>query len=243
MPGIKSYCKEFFLKECVMKKWIFVLIFMVMPQCCSAAIIADSLDDWSVTGTQGQNSWLYGYYNLTADGDGMYQPEDFVPYLNDVTGVISATNQWDGNVWRMAENPPPFSYVGPGNIHPDGTDTSSEELWPIRRWVSTIDGSVRITTHLHAVNLSGSGTSNILYINGTKIHSYATDSLTGVTMYFDTDLHVGDVVDLALTPEGVDGLRNGTSDGSYNRLTIPEPTTLLLLGGGSLALLRRRRKV
>lgn len=225
-----------------MKKWILVLIFMMMSQYCSAAIIADSLNDFSPTGTQGQNNWMYGYYNFTKDADATYQTADFIPFLNDVTGVISATNNWDGNIWRMAADPPPSSYMGPGSIHPDGTDASSEEIWPIRRWISTAGGPVTITTHLHAEDTSGSGTTNILFVNGTEIHSYATNSTTGVTMHFDTTLSPGDIVDLALTPEGIDDLRNAAGDASYNRMTIPEPTTLLLLTAGTIPLLRRRRK-
>src|SRR5262249_16839337 len=43
--------------------------------------IAFSISDWSVSGTQGEKNWHYGYYNLTQDqntGDGVYQAEDFI---------------------------------------------------------------------------------------------------------------------------------------------------------------------
>ena len=55
-------------------------------QAQEVTIIADSYDDWSFDGTQGENNWLNGYYNLTVDedeGDGTYQPEDFISFLND----------------------------------------------------------------------------------------------------------------------------------------------------------------
>jgi hypothetical protein len=53
----------------------------------SGTIVADSFDDWSVTGTQGEKSWYNGYYNLTADGDATYQATDFRPFLNDGSNV------------------------------------------------------------------------------------------------------------------------------------------------------------
>ena len=48
-------------------------------------VIADSADDWSSEGTQGENNWFNGYYNFTDDefnGDGVYQAEDFIEFEN-----------------------------------------------------------------------------------------------------------------------------------------------------------------
>ena len=71
-----------------------------------AATVADSVDEWSLDGMQGENGWFYGYYNLTLDqeeGDGDYQFEDFIPFLNDGTLEVweDNLNQWDGGGWRL----------------------------------------------------------------------------------------------------------------------------------------------
>ena len=69
-----------------------------------AETIADSADDWSFEGIQGENGWFNGYYNVTLDeldGDGIYQASDFTAFLNDDSGEIyeDGENHWNGNGW------------------------------------------------------------------------------------------------------------------------------------------------
>ena len=78
------------------------------------AQIADSIADWSASGTQGENGWTYGYYDLTADGapnEGAYDhTTDFIPFLNDGTGVPETNptevNHWNGAAYDFEGNPP-----------------------------------------------------------------------------------------------------------------------------------------
>src|SRR5688572_8192851 len=42
----------------------------VTPGVYNASVIADSQAEFSGTGQQGENSWLNGYYDKTADADG-----------------------------------------------------------------------------------------------------------------------------------------------------------------------------
>ena len=79
---------------------------VVLNSAAQGAIFANSADDWSTTGTQGENGWINGYYNLTLDeeeGDGEYQLDDFIPFLNDGSLEVweDNENQWDGTVWRL----------------------------------------------------------------------------------------------------------------------------------------------
>ena len=43
-----------------------------------AEIVADSFDDWSFDGIQGDLDWYNGYYNLTQDADRIFQADDFI---------------------------------------------------------------------------------------------------------------------------------------------------------------------
>ena len=111
-------------------------------------VLADSMGGWSVTGTQGDNGWLYGYYDVKVDvetGDGVYAADEFTEFLNDGSNTIvsddtigawkDAVNHWDGNAWDMQINywdpdpavtgdeygHGPWTGIGCSTTHPAGT--------------------------------------------------------------------------------------------------------------------------
>ena len=43
-----------------------IVLAFVASGSLQAATIADSFDQWSLTGTQGENDWFYGWRNFTA---------------------------------------------------------------------------------------------------------------------------------------------------------------------------------
>src|SRR5688572_30361827 len=49
----------------------------VKPGAFDTTVIADSRGEFSGTGRQGENSWLNGWYDKTADPDATYQANDF----------------------------------------------------------------------------------------------------------------------------------------------------------------------
>ena len=59
----------------------------------TAQTIADSVADWSTSGTQGQNGWFSGYYNLTRDGDRSYDTDDLI--------LFSRAQHWTGSQWDL----------------------------------------------------------------------------------------------------------------------------------------------
>ena len=58
----------------------------------SAAVIADSVADWSTTGTQGEDGWRNGYYNYTTDANHAYQTGDFIQF---------DSQYWTGTQWDL----------------------------------------------------------------------------------------------------------------------------------------------
>ncbi|MGQ9590282.1 MAG: thrombospondin type 3 repeat-containing protein [Planctomycetota bacterium] len=195
--------------------------------------LADSVDDWSFAGAQGQNGWYYGAYDFTSDPDGTYAAADFQQFVNDGSGVITyPTNQWDGWAWRLVADPGssggPWTYIAREDLHPNGANsTPGVELWSIRRWVSNYAGTVTAiwnTRKQEGAAGCHTGVTGRLFLNGVEVDSAATNTATGVTRALIGAINVGDVIDLALDPTGL-GATDGTNDndwcdGSYNRLTV-----------------------
>ena len=206
--GVVLFCSFLFLTSA---------LFAAQP-----AIIADSFDDWSTTGTQGENNWHNGYYNLTLDDDGVYEPDDFIEFDN--------ATDWNGTGWALPRDPNsgPWTSISQEGTHPNGTNSfPNEEHWTIRRWVSTVtDDSVALVWHMRKTNTNAgsNGVTGILFINGTEVDRASIEGTDGVgiTRTVVVGISQGDNIDLALTPEGPDGGRGDGSDGSANRLTIYE---------------------
>ena len=179
----------------------------------SAQDVADSVSEWSNSGVQGTNGWSYGYYNLTADGNGTYQSGDFTPF---------APAEWDGASWRLSTDPGatggPWTIIQQEDTHPNGTNsTPGDEHWTIRRWQSDHTGAVAINWHMRKVNPNGDGVRGYVFVNGTEVDSRAIagGDTTGFEETVVVNLSSGDLVDLALSPSGSDG-----ADGSANWMRI-----------------------
>jgi hypothetical protein len=194
--------------------------------------IADSLADWSTTGTQGEKNWYYGYYSLTDDqtnGDGVYSVDDFSEFFNDGTNVVDGTpgaisvNQWNGTFWDLnSGGNNPWTELGAENLHPNGINFADEH-WPIRRWVSDgVHAGAAIRWHTRKVNLNGAGVTGVLFVNGEQkdIMAIEGNDGAGVTRLVPINLKAGDIIELALTPVGPSGDTTDGADGSANRLEI-----------------------
>ncbi len=191
--------------------------------------LANSFTDWSVTGTAGENDWFYGYRNFTADGGGAYDfGAHFIPFFNDGSGVISPTNQWTGDHYRLEANPGgtggPWTELFQENTHPNGTNSQPlEEHWTIRRWVANTVGSpteLALEWQMRKTNTGGGdGVGGFLYVNGVQLDTATIGGTDGVGVLRTavTTINPGDVIDLALTPNLLDG-----ADGSAFRLRITD---------------------
>lgn len=205
-----------------------------------ADTIADSLSDWSATGTQGDSGWTTGYRNFTADGGGDYATSQFIPF--------DLGTHWDGSQWRLSTDPGatggPWTLAAAEEAHPNGTNsTPGEEHWVVRRWVATTTtpSDLELRSHIRKNNVNcGDGTSVNLYHNGSLLNSIAINGNdgVGVTDSVYTTVNPGDTIDLAMTPVGPDTGRTDGCDGTAFRLTVtddppPEPPVPPLADSGA----------
>ncbi len=222
----------------------------VLPGHVGADEIANSFDDWSPDGVQGENNWTHGWYNFTLDdeeGDGEYSVEEFIPFLNDESFEVTpdGLSHWDGVQWRLYRDGEdfggglaqtgPWTRVGEGNNpdfgHPNGANSAAptevddalpEEHWVIRRWESNFTGSVEVTTSLAAQNANcGNGTTTHLFHNGMLVDTLESENDPDpVENTVALNIAAGDFLDYALTPVGPDGERGDSCDGSFYNMSV-----------------------
>ncbi|HUT30769.1 MAG TPA: DNRLRE domain-containing protein [Sedimentisphaerales bacterium] len=163
--------------------------------------IADSVDEFS--GTQGQDSWYYGYYdgnsavpysNLDFKELAQYGPHPDTPPQWYIDHSLYWTSLW---------------YEGghPHGLNHDTDQYVSAEHWAVRRWVSEVTGPIRITGNLAKIDETcGDGVIGYIIIDGQEFwsHDVAYNDTVGVNYSIDVDLNVGSLVDFAIAPDGTD---------------------------------------
>lgn len=225
-----------------------LLLAILLPSVVRAAVIANSQTEFS--GAQGQNNWHYGYYNKTGDGNSTYDAAtDFIQFLADGTTTLSATNFWNGSVWDWPVNGnPPWTTLNATGGHPNGSNHPSPAQpedddihWVIRRYISEVDGYIKISGSTATTSASGDGTNERLYIDGALVMTKFNDGTT--TPYvLETTVSSGSVIDFIIEPGAAN---NDGNDGSTFTaiIEVPEPGAFaLLLPALSLFARRPRRR-
>jgi len=189
------------------------------------SVVADSVADWTLSGTQGENNWYYGYYNRTADAGGVYATNDFTPFPRGA-GPFSSVNFWTGTMWDWFNGNPPWDEIGQQNMHPNGTNNPAAgaggEHWVIRRWVSEVGGSITVNWTVRKTNPAGGGVTGRLFHNGVQQDAATiggTDTVGANRNVTITNVHIGDFIDLALDPTGASDGGDG-SDGSAMTMVV-----------------------
>jgi len=152
--------------------------------------VARSMDQFSQT--QGENGWYYGFWDITDDADGVYEPSEF---------VLGATFEglWRPTNWKPDPDPDfTWAYLAPWGGHPGSFPLVRAS---IRRWVSTVEGdAIARVTHAKSDTSGGDGTRAILVVDGVLLLSrdVAGDDGVGFTEDVPITLEVGSTVDLLL---------------------------------------------
>ena len=238
------------LEDCVFSAFVVLLLDATeSTTLADEGVLANSVQQFS--NVQGQDDWWYGYYDRSADANGIYdEATDFalmLYYRSDLLDPMvhqGADGRFPIIIRTKAALTGGALWANGG--HPNATNTNLE-LWPIRRWVSNYEGEVNLTGNLAHLNLSylGNGLRGRLFVDGTEIwtnHVNPTDSV-GIDYSLQVPIHVGSHVDLAVDPEGDD-----IGDWAKFQVAItsvPEPSTLAFLGASAISLLAyvwRRQK-
>jgi hypothetical protein len=190
--------------------------------------LANSVSEFS--GTQGSNNWYYGYYNKTADADGVYQTTNFALFPRN-PGAWSATNYWTGTIWNWFAGDPPWTEISDTGGHPNGINTGVQH-WAIRRWVAERDGTMIVHFRLAKSNVNGgNGVTGRIFHNGVEKFSRTiafNDAGTLTNDVIVTAVFVGDFIDIALDPTGTDGNPDDGADGSIFTAVIDQEPGLTL---------------
>ncbi|NWG76593.1 MAG: hypothetical protein HXY24_18660, partial [Rubrivivax sp.] len=166
-----------------------------------AHLIADSIRDFSTT--QGSNGWFYGGWNRTANGAGGYQVSEFNP-LPSFGSTLFATPAWVLSndlqiaVWQTAQRPHAV------NTNACCTNQASgPELWPVRRWISSVSGPVTISGHLAKWDSAGGdGVVGQVRVDGTNLWSAFLEgtNVFGTNFSLAANVSVGSFVDFLVSP-------------------------------------------
>lgn len=184
----------------------------VAPQMASAAssglaptVLADSVRDYS--GVQGQGGWHYGYYVSPFSSDTFTEMTQFVvnPY-------------GDGrNVW-LEDRTQYWTQLWDSGGHPEGAVTSGGrvpvEQWAVRRWVSSVAGTVTFAGTLSKVvgQTGGDGIIGRIFVDGTKVYEQfiAGGDAAGMSYALSATVATGSLVDFAIAPGPSDNVDSTT---------------------------------
>ena len=138
-------------RRCTMVLGVASLVFAITGS-VKAELLADSVSDFS--GTQGANSWYYGYYA------GALTPATFTLFPTfDPNFATNEGNSYDGGPggWYLQWGPGGYwTSLWPNGGHPNGTDGNQGrapvEQWAVRRWVSDVSGEITISGLMASLN-------------------------------------------------------------------------------------------
>lgn len=148
-------------------------------------IVARSVEDFS--GTQGSRGWHYGYVAPATSAA-------FQPML-----------EFDGSIWHV-QSGTYWTRITQEGGHPHGVNTSSGRVpvdhWAVRRWVSTISGSITISGQVANLDANGNGVAARVVIDGATLWSEVVNGVAspGSPYTVQASVSVGSTVDFVIDP-------------------------------------------
>lgn len=212
-----------------------------------AFVIANSQAEFS--GVQGSKGWYNGFIIHNPEGGTVdYDPNQaFIPFVGGAGQGAwdGSAQQWTGDSWDLnTAGEAPWTFQGALDVHPNGTNNPvtiggiadpTQEQWVVRRWVAAelaAPTNATVIWQVRKTNLNNDGVTGLLFINGILADSEALPGNgTGAVRRYRAALKPTDIVDLAVSPAGQNGLREDWSDGSQSWFWIdtrPAPASILI---------------
>ncbi len=120
---------------------------------------------------------------------GAYDPSrDFHP-LSPLENAWS--DYWGDPRWR-------YLAIAADKMHP--AVAGSDQILPVRRWIATTGGTVRISGELAIGPSRGDGTHAMIVVDGQSVGSWALQPGTNEHYALTASVKTGSTVDLVLTP-------------------------------------------
>ncbi len=213
--------------KAVKKVLLAVLAASALGTAHADTLVADSVADFS--GTQGLNSWFYGYENGSLS--------------NYTAGGFTQFSYFDGIAWHASSTfNPPWTQLWATGGHPN-TWNGLQQL-AVRRWVSETTGAVTITGTLADTHPGGNGVAGSIYVDGSLVWNGDIGSSGSTNFSFSTLVSQNSKVDFVLDAKGNDGTDSSRFSATI-AAAVPEPETyaMLMAGLGVLGTVVRRRRM
>ncbi|HEY0946398.1 MAG TPA: glycosyl hydrolase [Opitutaceae bacterium] len=141
-------------------------------------LLADSSSGFSKT--QGLNGWHYGFASVPAGTS--YSPAQFQA----MTWKI-----WSGDNYRWVGSNS-YNFITPDQVHPTGA-------WTIRRWVSTIPGTVTLSGEVGRSASQGDGVNIRIFVDGVAVYTrYVAPAESFTYTVPDVVIAAGSTIDFAV---------------------------------------------
>jgi len=186
----------------------------------SAKILADSVRDFSAE--QGANSWTYGYWDRTATAGKEYeQAKDFqlLKHFGDdpINGLSQRKEFTTGKLWYL-EDGRYFTSLWAEGGHANSSMKLGRhegvEHWAVRRWVSPVECSAKLTGRVGKVMPWGKNWEGVcralIVVDGNKVFSAAMDN-DGQDYSIEVGLRKGSTIDFLIGPAPTIGVTKFTA--------------------------------
>ena len=186
----------------------------------SAEVLADSVSGFS--GAQGEQGWSYGYWDRSADSDGVYDPkQDFqlLQHYGDdpVNGLSKRPEFVTGPLWYLEDGRFYTSIWAEGG-HPNAAmelgPYEQVEHWVVRRWSSPLAARISISgragkTMPWGASWSGGCEARVV-IDGELVFSTLMGN-ESVDYSIDAKVQVGSTIDFLIGPSPSIGVTTFTA--------------------------------
>lgn len=167
-------------------------------QPAGATIYANSETDFAGVSNDGHgNGWWYYEWPDPLDVAGT-SPASAYTYGDVQLMTDWSSGQWHGSFGGGYHYP----VIGARIIMPAGPNWPGYNLWAVRRWVSTVSGSVYIYGQLSKNDPYGNGVNAHIYVDGVEKWSQFCTTWDRYYYQINIPLTVGQNVDFAVDPNG-----------------------------------------